>query len=78
MDKQNSKYRWIVFVSVLLTYLLMASQRTAPGLITDQLMHDFNITATTIGLITGVQFFVYTSLQIPMGILADRFGPNFF
>ncbi|MER2141533.1 MAG: MFS transporter, partial [Priestia megaterium] len=23
-------------------------------------------------------FFVYTSLQIPMGILADRFGPNFF
>ncbi|MER2115895.1 MAG: MFS transporter, partial [Solibacillus isronensis] len=78
MEKQNSKYRWVVFVSVLLTYLLMASQRTAPGLITDQLMHDFNITATTIGLITGVQFFVYTSLQIPMGILADRFGPNFF
>ncbi|MGA4519105.1 MFS transporter [Solibacillus silvestris] len=78
MEKQNSKYRWVVFVSVLLTYLLMASQRTAPGLITDQLMNDFNITATTIGLITGVQFFVYTSLQIPMGILADRFGPNFF
>ncbi|MGN7479347.1 MFS transporter [Solibacillus silvestris] len=78
MEKQNSKYRWVVFVSVLLTYLLMASQRTAPGLITDQLMRDFNITATTIGLITGVQFFVYTSLQIPMGILADRFGPNFF
>ncbi|MBD8037894.1 MFS transporter [Solibacillus sp. A46] len=78
MDKQNSKYRWIVFASVLLTYLLMASQRTAPGLITDQLMNDFNITATTIGFITGVQFFVYTSLQIPMGILADRFGPNFF
>ncbi len=24
------------------------------------------------------QFFVYTGLQIPMGILSDRFGPNFF
>lgn len=56
----------------------MASQRTAPGLITDQLMQDFNITATTIGFITGIQFFVYTSLQIPMGLLADRFGPNYF
>lgn len=56
----------------------MASQRTAPGLIIDQLMQDFNITATTIGFITGVQFFVYTSLQIPMGLLADRFGPNRF
>lgn len=76
--KQNSKYRWVVFVSVLVTYLLMASQRTAPGLITEQLMKDFSVTATTIGLLTSVQFLLYTTLQIPMGVLADRFGPNFF
>jgi sugar phosphate permease len=78
MDKQNSSFRWVVFVSVLLTYLLMASQRTAPGLITDQVMRDFNVTASTIGLLTSIQFFVYTGLQVPMGILADRYGPNFF
>ncbi len=78
MDKQRHKYRWVVFVAVLFTYLLMASQRTAPGLITDQLMKDFGVTASTIGLLTSIQFFVYTGLQIPMGILADRFGPNFF
>lgn len=78
MDKQNSKFRWVVFASVLFTYLLMASQRTAPGLITDQVMRDFNVTASTIGLLTSIQFFVYTGLQIPMGILADRYGPNFF
>lgn len=78
MDKQNSKFRWVVFASVMLTYLVMSSQRTAPGLITDQLMEDFSITASTIGLLASIQFFVYTGLQIPMGILADRFGPNFF
>ncbi|MFJ8265694.1 nitrate/nitrite transporter [Peribacillus asahii] len=78
MDKQNSRFRWVVFASVLFTYLLMSSQRTAPGLIIDQVMLDFNVTATTIGLLTSIQFFVYTGLQIPMGILADRFGPNFF
>ncbi|PFP25612.1 MFS transporter [Bacillus sp. AFS073361] len=78
MDKQNSRFRWIVFASVMFTYLLMASQRTAPGLITEQVMKDFNVTATTIGLLTSIQFFVYTGLQIPMGILADRYGPNFF
>lgn len=77
MKKQNSRYRWIVFVAVLFTYLLMASQRTAPGLITDQLMRDFHVSASTIGLLTSIQFLVYTGLQIPMGILADRFGPNF-
>lgn len=78
MDKQNSQFRWVVFASVLFTYLLMASQRTAPGLITDQIMRDFSVTASTIGLLTSIQFFVYTGLQIPMGILADRYGPNFF
>lgn len=56
----------------------MSSQRTAPGLITDQIMVEFNVTATTIGLLASIQFFVYTGLQIPMGILADRYGPNFF
>ncbi|WP_040205869.1 MFS transporter [Neobacillus jeddahensis] len=78
MDKQNSRFRWIVFASVMFTYLLMASQRTAPGLITNEVMKDFHVTASTIGLLTSIQFFVYTGLQIPMGMLADRFGPNFF
>ncbi|MGD6830626.1 MFS transporter [Sutcliffiella halmapala] len=77
MDKQNSKFRWVIFSSVLFTYLIMSSQRTAPGLITDQLMIDFSVTAATVGLVTSIQFFVYTGLQIPMGILADRYGPNF-
>ena len=78
MEKQKSPYRWIVFASVLFTYLLMASQRTAPGLITDEVMRDFSVTASTIGLLASIQFFIYTGLQIPMGILADRFGPNYF
>ncbi|MFA9557943.1 MFS transporter [Evansella sp. AB-rgal1] len=78
MDRHNSRFRWFVFASVLFTYLFMSSQRTAPGLITDQIMLDFQVTATTIGLLASIQFLVYTILQIPMGILADRFGPNFF
>jgi sugar phosphate permease len=78
VDIQNSRFRWVVFASVLFTYLLMSSQRTAPGLITDQVMRDFQVTASTIGLLTSAQFLVYTGLQIPMGMLADRYGPNFF
>lgn len=66
----------MIFATVLFTYLLMSSQRTAPGLITDQLMSDFGVTASTIGLVASIQFFVYTGLQIPMGVMADRYGPN--
>ena len=78
MEKQNSKYRWVVFVSVLTAYLLIVSQRTAPGLISDQLMNDFSVTASTIGLLTSIQFLAYAGLQIPIGIMSDRFGPNVF
>ena len=78
MIKQNSRFKWVVFASVLFTYIIISSQRTAPGLITDQIMLGFNVTATTIGLLASIQFFVYTGLQIPMGFMADRYGPNFF
>ncbi|MDQ0200518.1 MFS transporter [Neobacillus ginsengisoli] len=78
MEKQNSKYRWVVFATVLLTYFLIVTQRTAPGLISDQLMKDFNVSAATIGLLTSIQFLAYAGFQIPIGILSDRFGPNHF
>ncbi|WP_123041082.1 MFS transporter [Cohnella candidum] len=78
MDKQNSQYRWVVFAAVLFTYLLIVTQRTAPGLISDQLMNEFHVTASTIGLLASVQFLAYAGLQIPVGIFSDRFGPNRF
>lgn len=78
MEKQNSRYRWVVFATVLFAYFLIVSQRTAPGLITDQLMVDFKVTASTIGLLTSVQFLAYASLQVPIGLLSDRYGPNLF
>ncbi|WP_066069147.1 MFS transporter [Neobacillus soli] len=78
MEKQNSRYRWVVFTTVLFTYLVIVSQRTAPGLISDQLMKDFHVSASTIGLLASIQFLAYAGLQIPIGILSDRFGPNLF
>jgi sugar phosphate permease len=78
LEKQNSRYRWVVFTTVLFAYFLIVSQRTAPGLITDQLMKEFGLTAAAIGLLTSIQFLAYAGLQVPIGILSDRFGPNFF
>ncbi|CAH0307126.1 putative sulfoacetate transporter SauU [Peribacillus sp. Bi96] len=78
MNKQESGYRWVVFGTVLFAYFLIVSQRTAPGLITDQLMKDFHVSASTIGLMSGIQFLAYAGLQIPVGLLSDRYGPNRF
>lgn len=78
MEKQSSNFRWVVLAAVLLAYFLIVTQRTAPGLISDQLMNDFQISAAVIGLLTSMQFLAYAGLQIPIGIFSDRFGPNFF
>lgn len=78
MDRQNSSYRWIVYGTALFAYFLIVSQRTAPGLVTDQLMKEFEINAAAIGLLTSIQFLIYSVLQIPIGILSDRYGPNLF
>lgn len=78
MNKQESSYRWVVFSTVLLAYFIIISQRTAPGLITDQLMKDFHVSAAVIGFMSSFQFFAYAGLQIPVGLLSDRYGPNRF
>jgi MFS family permease len=78
MNKQESSYRWVVFSTVLLAYFIIISQRTAPGLITDQLMKDFHVSAAVIGLMSSIQFFAYAGFQIPVGLLSDRYGPNRF
>lgn len=78
MNKQESGYRWVVFGTVIFAYFLIVSQRTAPGLITDQLMKDFQVSASTIGLMSSIQFLAYAGLQIPIGLLSDRYGPNRF
>ncbi|MEH7115246.1 MFS transporter [Neobacillus niacini] len=78
MKKQESGYRWVVFGTVLFAYFLIVSQRTAPGLITDQLMKDFHVSASVIGLMSSIQFLAYAGFQIPAGLLSDRYGPNRF
>ncbi|GIN41144.1 MFS transporter [Heyndrickxia oleronia] len=78
MVKKQNSYRWIVLSVVLFSYFLIVSQRTAPGLISEQLMTEFHVSAVVIGLLASLQFLSYAGLQIPIGLLSDRFGPNYF
>lgn len=74
----RNNYRWFLFITVLLSYFLVVIQRTAPGLITETIMKEFQLSASTIGFLSSLQFIAYAALQIPVGLLTDRFGPNRF
>lgn len=55
-------------------YLYELVLRVAPGVMTNQLMQTFAINATAIGLLTSSYYYPYSLLQIPCGLIVDRFG----
>jgi fucose permease len=50
--------------------------RTAPAVMTSELMADFDITASALGQLASFFFYAYVLMQIPTGILSGRFGPR--
>jgi MFS family permease len=48
----------------------------SPSVMTDTLMSTFGIGAASLGNLTACYFYAYLLLQIPAGILLDRFGPR--
>ncbi len=51
-------------------------QRVAPSVMVEDLMHDFNATAAILGNLSAFYFYAYASLQIPIGVMLDRWGPR--
>jgi MFS family permease len=50
--------------------------RVAPSVMIDEMMRDLSVGGAVIGNLSAVYFFGYAGMQIPVGILIDRFGPR--
>ena len=50
--------------------------RVAPSVIVEELMRDFAVGAAVLGNLSAAYFYGYAGLQIPVGLLLDRFGPR--
>jgi len=67
---------WLVWSLGALLYLMGFFQRVAPAVMTDELMRTFSINAAGLGSLSALYFYSYVAMQIPTGILADRWGPR--
>ena len=67
---------WSVWGLGALLYLIGFYQRVAPAVMTDQLMIDFSIGAAELGNLSAFYFYSYVAMQIPTGLIADRWGPR--
>jgi MFS family permease len=50
--------------------------RVAPSVMVEELMRDFAVGAALLGHLSAVYFYGYAGMQIPVGLLLDRFGPR--
>ncbi len=67
---------WFVWGLGALFYLMGFFQRVAPGVMTAELMREFQISAAALGNLSGYYFYSYVAMQIPTGIIADAWGPR--
>ncbi|MFT4188711.1 MAG: MFS transporter [Aeromicrobium sp.] len=64
---------WLVAVAV---YVLAVFHRSSLGVAGLLAAERFHITASELAAFTVLQLFVYAGLQVPNGIMIDRFGPR--
>lgn len=50
--------------------------RVAPSVMVDELMRDFSVGAAAIGNLSAFYFYGYAGMQVPVGMMIDRFGPR--
>lgn len=67
---------WTIWFLASLCFFLAFFQRVTPGVMVDELMRDFAVTAAVVGNLTAFYYYAYAGLQIPIGVMVDRWGPR--
>ena len=75
-DTRFIRARRVIFGIALASFVLSFFHRTAPAAIATELTHEFAINSAVLGTLAATYFYVYTVLQIPVGVLADTLGPR--
>lgn len=48
----------------------------SPSIMAHELMRDFSLSGTALGNLAACYFYAYLAMQLPVGLLLDRFGPR--
>ncbi|MBE1502544.1 sugar phosphate permease [Amycolatopsis lexingtonensis] len=67
---------WLIWLAAVTVYLLAVFHRTSFGVAGLQAAERFGVGAAALGTFTVLQVGVYAAMQIPTGVLVDRYGPR--
>ena len=65
---------WVIWIVALAVYVLAVFHRSSLGVAGLIAADRFEVTATQLAFFTVLQLLVYAGLQIPVGVLLDRYG----
>ncbi|MGD9109183.1 MAG: MFS transporter [Gammaproteobacteria bacterium] len=72
---KNSKiFPWIIWGLTAIFYFYTFLLQVSPSVMVHDLMSSFSVHATAISNFASIYFFIYMIMQIPVGILFDRFS----
>ena len=67
---------WLVWGLCANFFLYAYFQRVAPSVMISELMRDFSVSGAMLGNLSAFYFYAYAAIQLPVGVLLDRFGPR--
>lgn len=80
MDLENRKHYavigWFICGLGAVFYSYEYLLRIAPSVMEDALRAHFNLSATGFGVLSSIYYFAYVPMQLPVGVLLDRYGPK--
>lgn len=65
-----------LYFSFAAAYVMSYTYRTANAVISPELSASLGISASSLGLLTSAYFVAFAAMQIPAGMLLDRYGPR--
>ena len=65
---------WLIWGSGALFFCYGFFHRVSTSVMTDDLMRDFGMSGAVLGNLSALYFYAYASVQLPAGVLVDRFG----
>lgn len=73
----KSAWPWIIVACGMLFYCFNYLLRVSPSVMQNELTHAFHITATQFGTLAAFYYYAYTPMQLPAGMIYDKFGVRF-
>lgn len=75
-DSVSRSRAWAAFVLGTAFFGYAFAQRVAPSVMTGELMRDLAVGGAALGSLSAFYFYTYAAIQLPVGVLIDRFGPR--